>query len=413
VGCTMGRLTARTGVLTLAIAIGVTLAVPIAWAGAQSGSSGPSLVPATSWGLISVAQSSATDVMAVGYSKAPTTAPVGLLYNGVGWNVTPMPHPSGGALLYSVTNVPGTNDFIAGGETCNATACTQAYLLEWNGSSWTQMPLPALNGSTDIASVSASGPTDVWATGQTCNYVKYTCKILLLHWNGSAWSKTSLPASINDTYPDIYAVDDISPTDAWAVGENFLGSLALNWNGHKWSNVPSPGTDGFTEGFDAVSGIPTTSEIWTIESASGGQLMEKWNGTTWRGFSLPGFVSGGYSTDDYDGVGASSTTNAWVVGFGSSKTGTQPALTARWNGKSWSHVATPNTHPDDELFGVTAPSTTDAISVGVGFSELQPTAKGLVYTWSGTSWAQTKVPTPSVPSGTTEHAGRFTLADKY
>lgn len=351
--------------------------------------------------------------MAVGYSLEPTTAPVGLLYNGDSWTVTPMPHPSGGALLYSVTSVPGTGDFIAGGETCNATACTQAYLLEWNGSSWTHMPLPALTNSTDIASVSASGPNDAWATGQTCNNTKYTCKVLLLHWNGSAWSKTTLPGSINDIYPDIYGVDDISPTDAWAVGESFLGALALNWNGHKWSNVPSPGTGGFTEGFTAVSGIPSTSEIWTIEAASGGQLMEKWNGSSWRGFNLPGYVPGGYSTDDYDGVSASSTSNAWVVGDYLSKSGTEPALTAQFNGKTWTQVATPNSHPTDELFSVTA-SGAGAITVGVGLSPLEPNiATGLVYTWGGTSWTSTKVPTPDVPSGSTEHAGRFTEAKKF
>lgn len=411
----MGRFTARSGLLALALVIGVTVAVPVAWAGSQAQptkSAGVTLTNATSWGLISVAQSSATNVMAVGYSKAPTTAPIGELWNGTSWTVTAMPHPAGGALLYSVTNVPGSNDFIAGGEACNVTACPQAYLLEWNGSAWSTMKLPKLAGSTDIDGVSASSPTNAWAVGQTCNDIKYTCNVLILHWNGTAWSRTGTPASLKEQYPDLYGVATLSSTDAWAVGTSIFGALAINWNGRSWVNVPSPGTNGFSEGFISVSSIPGTSEIWTIEAASGGELAERWNGAAWKGSNLP-TTGGQYPEDSWSDLVASSTTNAWAVGYYDSASGTQPTLIAEWNGKTWSQVKSPSTHPENELFSVTTTSPTSAVAVGVGFSEFQPTAKGLADVWNGTSWTQDKLPTPTVPSGQTPHASKLTERNKF
>src|ERR1700722_273639 len=146
------------------------------------------------------------------------------------------------------------------------------------------MALPPLITMTDVASVSASSANDAWAVGQSCNNFK--CNVLLLHWNGAKWSRVTIP-NLSSIFPDLFAVADLSPTDAWAVGSSFLGSLALNWNGHSWVNVPVSGSGGFTQGINAVPATPGTSEIWALEAASGGQFMLKWNGTGWRGFPLP------------------------------------------------------------------------------------------------------------------------------
>src|SRR5580704_12471977 len=121
----MGRLIARGGVLALVLAVGITLAVPMTSAvgqrtrqPAQSHAVSATLVKATSWAFLSVAQSSKHDAFAVGYSRAPSTAPIGLHWDGSSWVVTPMPHPAGGAVLYSTTAIPGTKDYFAGGESC-------------------------------------------------------------------------------------------------------------------------------------------------------------------------------------------------------------------------------------------------------------------------------------------------------
>lgn len=367
------------------------------------------MVTPTSWGLISVAQNSAGQAMAVGYSLDPTTEPVAEFWNGSSWTATPMPHPGGGALLYSVTAVPGTDEFLAAGESCTGRDCPSVYMLEWNGTTWSQVTLPAFTTASDLDAVSASSATDAWAVGGTCNYKSYRCKALILHWNGTSWSKSSIPSRVNDLEPTLFTVSDVSPTDAWAGGSDFNGALALHWNGHSWTSVKLPTGAGFTEGIDGIAAIPGTSEIWALVEASGGTLMLKWNGTKWHAYNLQGNTQ----LESVDAVAASSVSNAWDVGWSYSRSEAEPSLTVRWNGRSWTNVKAPSPHPVDELFGVSASSNSDAIAAGVGLSPLESTAKGLVLSWSGTAWSKVTLPNPSVPSGSTPRAGLMTEAHKF
>jgi hypothetical protein len=369
------------------------------------------LVNATSWAFISTAQASKKDAFAVGYSKLPSTAPIGLHWDGSAWAVTPMPHPSGGALLYSVTAVPGTKDYLAGGESCTSVACPGAYMLGWNGSTWSQMALPPLKWTTDIAGVSASSPTDAWAVGQSCSNVKFKCNALLLHWNGVKWSQVNVP-NLSSIFPALYGVVDLSPTDAWAVGSSFLGSLALHWNGRSWVNVPVPSSGGFTEGIDAVAAIPGTSEIWALEAASGGQFMLKWNGSAWRGYPLPP-ARGKLKEYTLSDVAASSSGNAWDVGYSFSASDTQPSVTVHWTAGKWSVVSSPSPQPANELFGVTTRSASSAFAVGVAYSPFQSTASGLLLQWNGATWSRVKVPTPPVPANATRQASRLTEGRQF
>ena len=311
--------------------------------------------------------------------------------------------------MYTDTAVPKTNDFFAGGESCTSKACPGAYMLEWNGTSWSQMTLPKLLNATDIDGVSASSADNAWAVGQSCNYVTYACNVLILHWNGTSWSQVKIP-KLAHTYPDLYTVADVSTTDTWAGGSSFSGALALNWNGRSWHEVPIPAGAGYTEAITSIAHIPGTSEIWALMAASGGYFAMKWNGTSWRGFALPRKPV----LKDVSAVASSSVTNAWVVGNSYSRSGTEPSFTAHWNGRDWTTVPAPSPGPDNELFSVTSPSDESATAVGVTFSPFEPNlAKGLVYQWNGTAWSRQKVPTPVVPSAGTREARKLTEARKF
>jgi hypothetical protein len=103
-----------------------------------------------------------------------------------------------------------------------------------SGSSWTQVPFPGEHNETVIAAAATSA-TDVWAftTGGTD----------VAHWNGSAWSRTSvarlLPAAqkshLND--PAVTGVFEQSANSVYATGngnqEDDGGPMVLlHWNGH-------------------------------------------------------------------------------------------------------------------------------------------------------------------------------------
>jgi hypothetical protein len=103
------------------------------------------------------------------------------------------------------------------------------------------------------------------------------------------------------------------------------------------------------------------------------------------------------------GVSAVSATDAWAVGYKCSNADcSEPNLTYstlidRWNGKTWSTVASPDSGPSDQLTGVSAVSATDAWAVGNTNSGPVNTVSGpaLILHWNGKKWSKTPIPEAS------------------
>ena len=71
-----------------------------------------------------------------------------------------------------------------------------------------------------------------------------------------------------------------------------------------------------------------------------------------------------------------------------------PHLTLHWDGVAWSVVASPNPSAvDNELFGVSASSPSDAWAVGYERTD-EGIDTTLAMRWDGTSWST--VPSPNV-----------------
>src|SRR5271169_3752384 len=93
-------------------------------------------------------------------------------------------------------------------------------------------------------------------------------------------------------------------TDAWAVGEQFVGAgaapappVSYHWNGTAWSLVATP-TLSVSSALQAVSASTATDAWATGFSVLGrhqqGTLMEHWNGTAWSvntSLVVTGFVA--------------------------------------------------------------------------------------------------------------------------
>jgi Fibronectin type III domain len=106
---------------------------------------------------------------------------------------------------------------------------------------------------------------------------------------------------------------------------------------------------------------------------------------------IPG-LSGAKGADTLiKSISCSSTTSCMAVGTMYDGT-SQRALAEQWNGSSWTTVPTYNTAPTDDnnLFGVSCPSATWCIAVGMS------PAGALIEQWNGSSW--TNVPSPAIPS---------------
>jgi hypothetical protein len=119
----------------------------------------------------------------------------------------------------------------------------------WNGTRWALVPTPSprdgnnvINSLTGVAAVSAD---NVYASGYEGNVKSGNFqKPYVLHWNGSAWSLTTLP-NIGGEGSRLSAITALSANDLWAVGDTQEGdgsilTLAAHFNGTTWSLVPTP-----------------------------------------------------------------------------------------------------------------------------------------------------------------------------
>jgi hypothetical protein len=113
-----------------------------------------------------------------------------------------------------------------------------------------------------------------------------------------------------------------SSTNAWAVGDYYNGTtdqtLIEHWNGTSWKQVTSPNAGGSSHD-NVLNGVAATSSTnaWAVGYFYNGTtdqtLIEHWNGTSWKQVTSPN--PGGSSDDNIlNGVAATSSTNAWAVG---------------------------------------------------------------------------------------------------
>jgi hypothetical protein len=209
-------------------------------------------------------------------------------------------------------------------------------ILHWNGTAWTRVPSPGRAYSAFLASVAAISADDAWAAGYTSSRAGKDAP-LILHWNGTSWKQVPSPDLSAGTVLD--GVAATSAGDAWVVGYTGTGpltcsrcaTLILHWNGTTWTRVPSPNPRAGSQLF----GVAATSagNAWAVGSTpslAGSTLILHWNGTAWEQVRTPNPFPG--HGENLTGVAATSARNAWVVGYAG---GGQYALIAHWNGVSW------------------------------------------------------------------------------
>jgi hypothetical protein len=83
-------------------------------------------------------------------------------------------------------------------------------------------------------SISASSPTNAWASGYLPSADDSVADVL--HWNGKSWKAvdTGQPPA-----PDWLSISTSSPTNVWAIQENEL----MHWNGRTWSSQEPAGAN--------------------------------------------------------------------------------------------------------------------------------------------------------------------------
>jgi hypothetical protein len=372
------------------------MALPAAQAAPRVARAAPGLTRTAIPGqLNAVSASSSTNAWAVGENCSAVCKTLTVHWNGTSWSKVASPNAGSGANALSGVYTFSATDAWAAGDYCTTSACAveDTLILHWNGTSWSKVTSPNPSSVVNVLTgVSGTSGGDVWAAGYMIG-ASGSDNTLIVHWNGTAWSVVNSPNPSKTGANLLNAVGAVSATSAWAGGTYdtstaTAANLALRWNGTAWSKVKAPNPSAT---FDGIFGVSATSvgNVWAVGTADttapGSALILHWNGTSWSKVNSPNPAGANLSA-----VSADSGTDAWAVGdYCVSSCGTPGAvldtLTLRWNGTSWSkvHSPSPGSTGRNQLFGVSATSATSAWAVGTN-----PNGTTLILHWNGTNWSQ-------------------------
>jgi hypothetical protein len=263
---------------------------PAAGAWASTGGARPAAAVAGT--LTGVSCAGAKYCFAVGYhspTRAKPSATLAEKWNGTRWAVVTTPAPAGshGAFFWGVSCLASQDCLAVGLYDTGSDDGTLPFSEEWNGSTWSQVTVPAPSGATQssLLGVSCVSSTDCWASGSATFASSF--KTLTESWNGSAWKIKSSP-SPDSSKPDVLSgITCASASACWAVGYDFpssdSGSLTEEWNGSKWAVVHTPGSASGELIGDACAGVSDCLAVGESSSSAGttSPLFEAWNGKTW------------------------------------------------------------------------------------------------------------------------------------
>jgi hypothetical protein len=249
-------------------------------------------------------------------------------------------------------------------------------IVRLTGTTMRRVPVPG-PADGELVDVAATSAADAWAVG----YVGGVSggRALLLHWNGTAWTRTPLPAGMRDGV--FTAVAATSATNAWAV--TYAGRHLppiMHWNGRRWDQVASPDIGIPYALFDVAA--TSATNVWAVGSAppyTYKALILHWNGRRWTCARILQIHHPRFPDLNLAAVSASSADNAWAVG--SYYDSAHRALSLHWNGHTWKQVMTPQPGPVNGLEDVAfIPQ-----SVAVWAVDAQD-GNDLLLRWSGTAW---------------------------
>ena len=332
-------------------------------------------------------------------------------WNGAAWSQAASPSPGGAALLHGVSAAPDGSAWAAG-DTC-ASGCgtpsetDRTLILRWDGLSWSQTASPSPGSTAFLYGVSAAPDGSAWAIGST-GASSGAGRTLILHWDGAAWSRAASPSPGRDAL--LLGVSAGPGGTAWAVGDSCMSGcgtrsavyrmLIMHWDGKAWSLVtgPSLGSDAYL--YD-VSARPGRQRLggWLhlhigVPHRIGGRpdadlALGRHQLVTGR-HPRPGQRRAPRLSERRPGG------TAWAVGSSCTPGCLAPraasrALILRWDGTAWSQAASPSAAGKAILTGVSAGPGGSAWAAGYtctpGCFAPSEANQTLIMRWNGVTWS--------------------------
>lgn len=248
-------------------------------------------------------------------------------WNGTGW-VARNPAAMGDDAAFGEIGLSGPNDvWITGWHLTEDTGYVPA-LWHYNGNGWQELTYPVGPGE-QISRPLALSPTDVWLIGR--RQINGEDRAFTLHWNGTTWTEVPVP-------PSIAPNDDLtasSPNSIWgtlgAVGESDI--RLVHWDGTEWSEtVQPPDWLGGPFWIDALPGGDVWGVGWAVNNDD---YLMRTDGTSWQRWKVPDRCEFERKLSIYD-VKVVSAHEVYVVGL--CQATYEYTVAMRFNGTSWTRV---------------------------------------------------------------------------
>jgi len=335
---------------------------------------------------------------------------------------------------------------VAVGNRLDAAGAARAIGQQWNGASWSTVPVPSPAGAIE----SVLRDVDCWSAASCVAVGSYRTRsaeqTLVERWNGTKWSIVASPNPSGDRSTRLDALSCPSAARCVAVGrssrtyaDSLTGAskaLVLTWSGASWSIVTTPDPSGeYGRRLSAVSCASASScvavgfdETDPHLGGQGNMLIESWDGMTWSVVVSAAAPLGSIVGGSLSGVSCSAASSCVAVGWDA-----DGPLAERWDGATWSQLTDPEPVGADpaDLWGITCSSASSCVAVGRHWSP-GTGSRVLVESWNGASWSIAGTPDPataydslltgvSCPQATTcfaagsfvDRAGSHTLIERY
>ena len=274
------------------------------------------------------------DVWAVGFTNGNNDQTLTEHWDGSSWTIVSSPNQGGFSALSAVGGI-ATNDLWAVGSFHETPGfhLEQTLILHWDGSQWSVVPSPSLQGSDQLNAVGAVATDDVWAVGQDS-----LPNPLFVHWDGQTWTLFDPPP---DAGPQ-YAVAALAPNDVWSAGSGRSAdnsTLFSHWDGFSWTTIPNPP---LTPGTVTIRGLSAlaSNDIWAAGSLffevcddtcfdSETPRVLHWDGQSWSVVTAP--TANSFSR--LSGIAAESSASVWAVGSENGHT-----IASHWDGSQWTNA---------------------------------------------------------------------------
>jgi len=245
--------------------------------------------------------------------ERPTT-PILEHWDGSEWSGVEIPRPRFGGGLTGIIAVALDDAWAVGWKANGGGLRPTPLTLHWNGSTWAKVAngIRPSDVSFSLASVWASAPDDVWAVGST-GPSGTVPRALIMHWNGARWSV--IPPGPGGDFA-LSDVDGSASDDIWAIGGDGASFTAQHWDGSAWTATSLPKPPGVT--YMTGLAVVGADDIWVVgfyqrEDGSVSSLFLHWDGVSWSPVKGPNY---GGSTQDNELLAADAVgTSVWAVGW--------------------------------------------------------------------------------------------------